>query len=152
KAEQFAWSSYRSYISNVKPHWLYTNFTLNNFGKAMQKKKYKSFVEEGIDDEFKNIHQKLKGNPILGTKTFISSVRKKYLKEKHKIDDIPEHKKVIVDNTIDFESIIYCVARYYSIEMGAIRNIKKRSGNQPRAIVIYIANTIGQYTFSQISN
>lgn len=151
KAEKFRWSSYQAYLSGITPYWLNINYTLSYFGNHSQKKEYKAFIEEGVDNEIDQFFRKLKNIPILGTDAFTKTVTEIHLQEQHKINDIPEHKLLIADGTIDIESIMRCVAGFYHITMQDINQVKKRSGNQPRTIAMYLAHIIGQYSFPEIS-
>jgi len=152
KAEQFVWSSYRAYIVDVEPYWLNTQYTLSNFGNNSQKVKYKSFVEQGVDQRFDDSYKDMQSAPILGTEEFIKLVTERYLQDKHKIDEIPEHKLLMIDKPIDIETIVRCVLKFYGVNRQEINIIKTRGGNLPRIITIFLANTIGQYSFTQISS
>lgn len=151
KPEQFAWSSYQAYLYDISPHWLNRTDTLSYFGISMQKEKYQLFVEDGMDGKMDHFYKKIKNIPILGTEDFARKIAEKYLKEQHKIDEIPEHKLLLIDKSSSIENIVYCVAQFYRIDEHDITLIKKRKGNQPRAIAMYLANTIGQYSLPQIS-
>lgn len=150
KAEHFKWSSYQSYFSEDKPYWLTTECTLNYFGNGMQKQKYKTFIEEGVDAEINQFYKKIKNIPILGTDAFTKTVTEKYLKEQHKIDDIPEHKILIDSNHVTIENIISCIAKFYHICASEIY-AKKRGSRIPRIVAMYLAHTVGQHHLSQIS-
>lgn len=151
KAEQFDWSSYRAYIFGQEPYWLCTKDTLNHFGDGWQRKKYKVFVEKGVDKEIDDFYAKIKNFPILGTEAFSKTITEKYLEERHKIYDIPEHKLLIVRDVISIDEIMNKVAVFYSTDGYALKSVKKKSGNLPRAIGIYLSHVIGQHGFSEIA-
>lgn len=152
KAEHFSWSSYQAYLSGISPQWLNTNYILNYFGKHLQRTKYKEFVEEGIDKEIDQFYKKLKSAPILGTTAFIQKVTEIHLQDQHKIVEIPEHKLLLLKEPLDIAKIVDCVATFYRISMQDIKLVRERRHKQPRAIAIYLAHIISQYSFPQISS
>ena len=152
KAEQFFWSSYRSYLSDSGPCWLNTEYTLSYFGNSIQKIKYKNFVEESSDSRFHDYEKKMNNIPILGTEEFTKLIAEKYLQDKHKINEIPMHKLLVTDTLIDIEKIVQCVVEFYRINKQEINIIKKRRGNEARKMAIYLANIIGQHSFTEISS
>jgi len=153
KPEQYKWSSYNAYLSGNAPYWLCTDYTLNYFEKPFQAQKYKAFIEEGIDSEVTEIYNKLKIIPILGTEAFIKTVTEIYLDEKHKINDIPEHKLFLSkrSDVISLQEIIASVSGYYKVQESDLCKTVKGGGNKPRSIAMYIASTFYEYTHSQIS-
>ena len=151
RAEQFSWSSYRAYISGQEPCWLQTKETLNYFGDNWKRKKYKIFVEEGVDKELNDFYAKIKQFPILGTEAFSKTITEKYLEERHKIHDIPEHKLLLVTQVYDIGDIINNVSIFYNIDNNDLKVVKKKSGNFPRAIGMYLSHVIGQYSFPVIA-
>lgn len=151
RAEDYEWSSYRAYLSRNAPGWLSTKETLSYLDKNSQRSTYKTFVDEGVDDEIDSFYKKLKRIPILGTKNFCETVSDQYLKEEHKIADIPEHKSLVVNKSreIKFDEIISNVIQYFECERSAL--YKKSPGNRLRLIAIYISCRLGHYSHSYIS-
>src|SRR5262249_515971 len=84
---------------------------------------------------------------------FKKTVTEKYLKEQHKIDDIPEHKHLICNGeaTIGFEKVISCIAEFYKISENEIFIINKGKFNKARAIAIYLTSSLCQINHVQIS-
>jgi len=151
KSEEFRWSSYQAFLSGTSPYWLNTGYTLSFFGNYAQRKKYKAFIEEGVDTEINRFYKNLKNLPILGTDAFTKTVTEVYLQERHKINDIPEHKRLFTRKLINIDNIIRCVAEFYRIDRLNVQVVKRKNGNSPRAIAMYLSHTIGQHSFSQIS-
>lgn len=152
KAEHYKWSSYRAYLSGKYDHWLYVDKTLNYFGDYLAKKKYKIFVEEGVDNEIDNFYKKLKRLPILGGDAFIKTVSEKYLEEKHKVNDIPEYKLLHTSTRDSINTIMDIVASFYHVEKDNLMVVNRASGNLPRAVGMYLSQKIGQYTSSEIAS
>ena len=70
----------------------------------------------------------------------------------YKIDEIPEHKPLVNDKPVSIDKIISCVSSYYKVSLHEIYTMKKRNGNKPRAIVIFLALTVCQYSLTQIAS
>ena len=103
----------------------------------------------GVDKEIDDYYKKLKHILILGSEAFTKTVTEKYLKEEHKIKEIPEHKQVI--HVPQIEEIIQIVADYYGVTKDSIRTVKKRHGNLPRAVVMYLSQVLGQHKLETIA-
>lgn len=151
KPEHYKWSSYRAYLTGNNSYWLNTEFTLSYFGKILQKQKYKTFIEEGIDSEIGNVFKKLKNVPILGTEAFIKTITEKYLQEQHKIAEIPEHKSVLESKSVSMDVILSAVTSHFGLKSGDIYIGRIRNGTRPRAIVMFLAFTVGQASLAQIA-
>lgn len=151
KPEHYKWSSYQFYLRSKPPIWFHTKDTLSYFGD--KEHKYKIFVEDGIENSQNEIDEILTNVPILGTDNFIKLVTEKYLKEEHKIDEIPQH-KLLIDSKPSknqIKEIITAVAAYYQISSNEIYAIPSKYGNHPRLIAMYLAFTLGQITHTDIS-
>ena len=148
--ETYTWSSYKDYVTENGPCWLHTKETLNYFGDD-KIKKYKTFVEEGIDKEIENYYKRNKSIPILGTDTFIKSVTENYLKEEHKIREVPEHKLLLLAQSESAAQIIQKIAKYYCIDEKEIK-IKQNGKNELRMVGMYLLQMIGQYSFVEIAS
>ena len=68
-------SSYPAYIGSAPvPSWLTTAMALQMDGTRRPKAAYRSFVEEGVDDELDRFYHKTHHAPILGDTVFEASV------------------------------------------------------------------------------
>lgn len=150
-SEQFNWSSYRAYLFGDEPCWLYTTEVLNHFDSNFKRCEYRNFVEEGIDKELNDFYKKTKSFPILGTKIFSKSIKENHLKEQHKTHEIPEHKLLNAVRYNNIEVIMKTVAAFYNTGTQDLKLVKKKNGNFPRAVGIYLSRTIGQNTFPEIA-
>ena len=70
--EKYPWSSYLSYISNTKtPEWLYQADIFGQLGaRSRRRERYKSYVEQGIDEEIRQFYSKGNQVPYLGSDGF----------------------------------------------------------------------------------
>lgn len=114
-----------------------TRDVLSYFGKRLERPKYKAFVAEGIDKEINSYFSQLKRVPILGSEAFKKTITEKYLREAHKIDEIPEHKQFIKHLTL--EQVMQAVANYYQVNIETLKEVNKHQGNLPRKVAIYLA-------------
>jgi len=150
QCQDYRWSSYPAYLKIVEPpEWLTTKDTLNYFGSSKQRWKYKVFIEEGVDKETDDYYSKLKKFPILGTETFKKTVSEKYLKEQHKIREIPDHKKLVTIPSIN--RIKQAVLNYYKMDENGLRIAKRGDANKPRLVFMYLAQYFGQCDLNTIA-
>jgi putative transposase len=150
-ADQYRWSSYNGFIKGNEPDWLYTRTTLSYF-EDDSRQKYIAFVNDGADVKWRNYYQNKFSKPILGNDDFVKSVSDKYLLEKHKIKEIPEHKSLKMSSLNPIETIIETVANYYNLNTADLMTVKRKLGNMPRNMAIYISKYIGQHNSSKIAS
>jgi len=57
--KEYQWSSYRAYLDTATtPEWLQTKFVLDMFGRHQQRKSYRLFVEQGINETTWQFYEK----------------------------------------------------------------------------------------------
>ncbi len=96
KPEEYQWSSYRSYIGQIKvPDWQKTDFILGYFGKKEinARKKYRAFVDEMVGQEYDSPFRGTHGTAVLGTSGFVERVTATYLAGKEVDRNVPEIRK-----------------------------------------------------------
>jgi len=95
KPEDYAWSSYRSYIGcGDAPEWLKREFILGFFGKkAGAAADYQAFVESMLGKEYESPLQQTFGSAILGTAGFIETITATHLAGKEVERDVPALRK-----------------------------------------------------------
>ena len=92
RPEEFAWSSYRSYIGESQnPDWLQTEFVLGYFGGKVKsaRRKYQQFVEDGIGNENTNPFIETLASTLLGSPSFINEITARYIEAKDVSRDLP---------------------------------------------------------------
>ena len=150
-AGKYHWSSYGAYLNKkLSPYWLSTNVVLEQFGSRKQRQKYQLFIEEGIDKELDTFFKKLKRIPILGSEAFVKTVTQKYLKDKTK--EIPEQNRLYKLRLPSIKDIMQAVAKYYHIDISALKVTKLKSSNKPRAIAIYLAFKLSGQSLQAIAD
>ena len=71
KIDDYPWSSYSFYTSRRKtPEWLYTTEVLQQSGTHHARKRYKAFVEMGIDEDIEKFYGKGNIKPYLKDRKF----------------------------------------------------------------------------------
>ena len=92
RPEDYAWSSYRSYIGHGDvPEWLKREFILGFFGKRAEAAaiKYQAFVEDMLGKEYESPLKQTFGSAILGKAGFIEAITATHLAEKEMERDVP---------------------------------------------------------------
>jgi REP-associated tyrosine transposase len=88
--EEYQWSSYRQYIGKEKTQsWLQKEWLLSEYGATYKtaQKKYREFVEAGIENPPEYPSDKIIGQAVLGNETFVQKVVKT-LKRGENLGDI----------------------------------------------------------------
>jgi REP element-mobilizing transposase RayT len=138
--EDYLWSSYGYYIGEKKkPHWINTSWFLEEYGRSIKtsQRKYKEFVESGIDKPLPYPIEKVVGQAILGNKKFV----KKVVEEVKRDRDFTEiTAKKIYSSSIDIDEVYKKVCEYYGIEE-LRRNEDEKSGKKKlgREMFIYLS-------------
>ena len=135
KPEEYLWTSYRCYMGEEKkPEWLTVEWLLQEYGKsfATARRKYREFVEAGIDSPPFFPAERIAGQAILGSKEFIEKVTRGIRKEGNLGDVTAGH---LYRRTIALAELYREVCRFYRLKGIA----KGKSGGQGRDMFIYLA-------------
>lgn len=114
--EDYPWSSYGFYIGKKKkPHWINTNWFLEEYGRSLKtsQRKYKGFVESGMDKPLPYPVEKVVGQAILGNKKFVKKVVKGVKRDR---DFTEITAKRIYSSSIDIDEVYKKVCEHYGIE------------------------------------
>jgi hypothetical protein len=79
RPEDYAWSSYRHYLrSRTAPEWLDWRTVLAEIGNdpAGARKRYRRFVEQGIEDKIASPLKEVVGKVLLGSAAWVEEMRK----------------------------------------------------------------------------
>lgn len=115
KPEEYQWCSYKYYIGKIKnPEWLNTGWLLEEYGKTLKtsQRKYKEFVEAGIENPPPYPAKSIVGQAILGSKEFIKKIIKGMKKDRG-FEEITA--KRIYSGRIDLEALHNAVCKYYKV-------------------------------------
>ncbi len=147
-AKEYQWSSYRAYIGvEAASKWLQTKFVLNMIGQSQQRKLYRLFVEEGIDDETQTFYGKKKFPVVMGSDDFRESIHSRLPANV----EMPEIKKLKSAPSILF--IIQAVSVAFATPEEAILQSSRGRGkkNIARSTAIYCCRKMGGLPLNEIA-
>jgi putative transposase len=152
RAEDYRWSSYQAYLnSKLQPQWLSIDETLDKFGPKNKIQNYRKFVNE-VMSEVDNSHyilDKFLQKPILGSDAFIKSIYEKYIKDKKISIEISQQN--YLNKELNIEQIMQAVIDHYQIEKVSLMDVKRKQGNKPRKMAIYLAVQLSGQTYQTIA-
>jgi len=137
--EEYKWSSYRYYIGKEGGYdWINKGWLLEEYGETQKKaqRKYKEFVEAGIENPPRYPVENIVGQAMLGTKEFIKKVLKG-IKKGRSFGEVTA--KRIFEDKIDIDGLYSQVCTYYQrIGNKGKGNANKQSGRK-QEMFIYLA-------------
>ena len=135
KPEEYAYSSYNSYITGKPEKIVTTDLILGMLSRQRKEaqKEYRDYVERGIGEELKNPLDDAYGGIILGGERFIKGVLRT-IKEGYTERAEVSHRKAL-RNGMGMEEIIGGVCRYFKISREAV--VKRQRGDI-KNIAIYL--------------
>lgn len=95
--EQYAWSSYHFYIGKEKaPQWLHCQFILASFGRQLvvAQRAYEKFVSQVADIVYASPLEDVVGSTLLGSQTFIDSIKDEFLSNQELARAVPALKQL----------------------------------------------------------
>ena len=100
------------------PSWLNNKLALSGWCTSLKNKQkhYSEFVEQGLLGDTDSLKSEVIAQSILGSDSFVDSVRRKIISEKNSINskrEIGYNEKVIV--SLRFETLLSAVSEEYSI-------------------------------------
>ena len=140
KVNRYTWSSHRGYLSDAqKWEWLHKDFVLGMLAKykAVQKRKYRQFVEMADSEELISAFEKRNLPSMLGGKKFIARVKERFFNGT--IDrDAPQSKTLAPDR----QAIIKAVCEFYGVTEKNLAVLRRGIENEPRDVAIYLLRTV----------
>jgi len=145
----YPWSSYGAYIKKGAVHdWLNRDTVYGELGATRKYSAYKTYVDEGVDNETAQFYQ-LKNTPaIRGDKYF-----KEHAYGQAQSLDIEVDKKG-QRHPVPLLSIMKAVAAYYKISVNDIRVAKRGQGIKsfPRWMAMKLCQEVGGAKLTEIAN
>ena len=146
--EDYRWSSYVAYLGQSQaPRWLNRDAVYGALGSRQRYKAYKTYVNQGIDQETTGFYQ-LKNTPsVLGDKQF----REETIKKSKSLDR--EIEKKGLKHPVALTRIIKAVANYYQLTGAAVKRAKRGQGNRniPRWIAMKLCQEVGSARLTEIA-
>lgn len=149
RPESYRWSSYLSYVSlRSSPGWLCTREVLGEMGqnKARARRKYRQFVEEGLNGKEGNPFERLIAGIALGGEGFWEEVKARV----HKLErasEVPTLKEV--HRKTDVKAIVEKVASFYEVSTETVSQ-KKRSLHVGSQVAMYLARKKTDLSLNEI--
>lgn len=149
--DDYQWSSYRYYIGQWKsPEWLNIAWLLDEYGKTFNasQKKYKEFVEAGIENPPRYPVERIVGQAILGSKEFVKNAIKNIMKDKP-LKEVTA-KRIFTDK-ININELYKRVCAYYQLKELRKENKISTELKQSREMFIYLSKEHTSALNSEIS-
>lgn len=150
KAEDYHWSSYRTYLKVVcNPAWLYCDNILAQFPPD-QIKNYSNFILDGVDLEISDLFSKSALPNILGDNTFIENIQRDKIKKIVVHPEIPATRKI--KPLPNLESALQAIASAYNISIADVKRRGTRYACNPlRNLLIYFFSTFYSFSHQEIA-
>jgi putative transposase len=147
--EDYKWSSYRAYIGKEKNvNWLNRQFTYDVLGHKQKYKAYKSFVDQGVDEETQKYYSGKQIPSIIGETGFKQWIFDKLL------DKEPINSKLkTVAEDIKLIDVVTAIAKFYKADINTILDSRKglKLENMPRKIAMYICQQLTRESQKEIA-
>ncbi len=137
--EDYPWSSYRYYMGQCKnPEWLDTGWLLEEYGRILRtsQRRYKEFVELGIETLSNYPEKKVVGQAILGTEAFVKRVFT-WIKKDKMLEEVTA-KRVFLEK-ININELYKRVCDHYKINGLCKGEEKSPELKYGREMFIYLA-------------
>jgi len=142
----YPWSSYPAYLNkSPSPLWLNREFSYQLLGKKNRYQAYKSFVEQGVDEEILTFYGKGNLKPILGGDEFIESVLTEIEINRPYFNKLQGRLPAI-------STIVSAVAQQMRVEEKSIYTSARGRGsaNIPRWIALFLSREVGKHPLNEI--
>ena len=141
----YLWSSCQSYYSNsTMPSWLTPQPVLNRFGLDDQNSKYKTYTEQGVDEEMMEFYRKKNAGPILGSKSFKKQLQLHSFLPKSRIPNSTTKSL----HRLSIPDIVERVKDNYANR----KNMSDIEDNETRNIAMALCREIGGHSLKDIAN
>ncbi len=143
KPQQYPWSSYRSYVREVKDPLVDRDFLLAQLSKkiTVSKRAYSRFVRSRLSQGYREDFYELKDQRFLGTEEFIEDIH----------TDLKERPSFVYDMAI--EEIVSKVSSVLKISKALFYSTtRNHQGSLGRAVVGHLGKALGGYSFKEISD
>jgi len=141
----YSWSSYAAYAGHTKPPpWLCRGMVYSMLGGKA--KRYRSFVEKGVDEDLAAFYRGKSVSPILGDEGF-----KQQVLERHGRDDPEVTALKRVHEPVSLDQIIAVVATTLDCNRSEVYQSVRGRQNLARMMVAHFAHRTGQMTYREIA-
>ena len=144
--DSYPWSSYPAYLNkSPSPPWLNRQFSYQLLGKRNRYQAYRSFVEQGVDEEIHAFYGKSHLKPVLGSDEFIESVLSEIEVNRPYFDKYQGRLPAI-------STIVAAVAQQMKVEEKSIYTSARGrvSANIPRWMALFLSREVGKHPLNKI--
>lgn len=143
--EDYRWSSYPAYTGRTAaPVWLRRDMVYSMLGGKARR--YRSFVESGVDEDLAEFYRGNTVPPILGSERFKETVLERH---GHNDPEVSERKRV--HESASIEKIIAVVTTALDCNQKMVFESVRGRQNLPRMLVAHFAHSAGQLTYREIA-
>ena len=145
----YRWSSYLAYgYGKPAPQWLSTKLILSQFRREKVRKQYREKVQKYSQEE-KRLWEDFRHGLFLGSKKFVTRLRKQYLPEKPDIE-VPSQRQSA--DSLNPDKISDRAARLLGCTVNELKKLPRVSGSQKenRDLIIYLIWQTGLMTNKKI--
>ena len=142
----YPWSSYPAYLNKTpSPLWLNREFSYQLLGKKNRYQAYRSFVEQGVDEEILAFYGKGNLKPVLGSDAFIESVLGELDINRPRFNGLQDRLPAIA-------TIVTAVAQQMEVEEKSIYISARGRGsaNRARWMALFLSREVGKYPLNDI--
>lgn len=146
--EDYPCSSYLAYLGDVTaPEWLHMEETLVLFGGQNRHERYRSFVEDGVDEELRRFYADRRVSPVLGTHSFCERIG--MLGECCSAEPIPVGANRL--DRPDIDSITKTTAQFFGVDAHSLQYGRRGKRNLPRAVAMALCHQSGGYSLEEVA-
>ena len=147
KPEDYPYSSYSSYISEMKEEIVTRNMILTMLAGKREKagEQYKAFVESGLGEELKNPMEKVYGGMMLGGEGFIHNVLSRLENEQLEAKEVSYRKSLRA--SFGAEEILSELCKHYGVNLEDVVGNKR---SEVRNAAVYLLKKYTGATNAQI--
>lgn len=147
--EEYRWSSYRAYVGNRKEEWLSCGLVWGSLSptKEKERKAYRVFVEEALEEEVADPFIEVFAQVILGSKSFVDRVQRQ-VEERLPDYDVPAIARL--KKRPSLTESVRLGTEHYGVEQEMIGRARQR-GHMARQMAIYLARKHTGKTLKEIA-
>lgn len=149
RPEAYPWSSYRAYVGrSAPPPWLSLQPTLAMVARTDAHRRYRAFVELGVDEEIRAFYGRGKLAPVLGHDSFRRRLAKRLPVAS---TETSEARRVVPTPSI--EELLAATAERFGTRQDELLSARRGRGerNIPRLVALGLARTISGYSLQTIA-
>jgi REP element-mobilizing transposase RayT len=151
KAEYYRWSSYPAFLGKVQgPEWLHMKSTFGRFGRQGATKRYKGFVEKGIDEEIGHFYGKRNLPSVLGNPKQLKRPmqRRRGRGPPPLTTGFRRH-----DGRPTLREILQATAKHFNVDKATLCQSARgrRGGSTARMVAMALCRRLGGYPLTEIA-